>query len=179
MSVFFSSYCILFGAQLWQHKALIYSEAVGGAWQARARWAITLTPNCRQTQPRDEDHKSVSDEPRHSQLICIHPSAGLLSESISTGAETTAAEAGGMSETLTRRRCSVSGIRSDALGVRFASSYCKWMCLGQNVSCLAHCGHDHWLGGLWEKVSDCQYLRKCCDGETKIFKLGLSIFDRQ
>lgn len=119
----FWSYCILFVAQLWQHKALIYSEAVGGARQARARRAITLTSNCRETQPRDGDHKSVSDEPRHSQLICIHSPAGLLSESISTGAETAAG--GGMRETLTRRRCSACGIWSDALGVRFASSYCK------------------------------------------------------
>lgn len=90
---FGGSYCILFVAQLWQHKALIYSEAVGGACRARARRAITLTSNCRETQPRDGDHKSVSDEPRHSQLICIHPPAGLLSESISTGAETAAAAA--------------------------------------------------------------------------------------
>lgn len=92
---FFWSYCILFVAQLWQHKALIYSKAVGGACRARARRAITLTSNCRETQPRDRDHKSVSDEPRHSQLICIHPTAGLLSESISTGAETAAAAAVG------------------------------------------------------------------------------------
>lgn len=157
--VVFSSYCILFVAQLWQHKALIYSEAFGGVCRARARRAITLTSNCRQMQPRDGDHKSVSDEPQHSQLICIHPPAGLLSESISTGAETTAAEAGGMSETLTRRRCSVSGIKSGALWVRFASSYGKLMCLGQNVNCLARGGHDHWLRGLvgngiWVSVFD-------------------------
>lgn len=114
----FSSYCILFEAQLWQHKALIYSEAVGGACRARARRAITLTSNCRQMQPRDGDHKSVSDEPRHSQLICIHPPAGLLSESISTGAETTAAEAGGggadteeMFTECNQVRCSVGSFR--------------------------------------------------------------------
>lgn len=128
--VLFSSFFTLFEARRWQHKAVIYSEVVG---RRVPRRAVTLTSNCRQTQPGDEDHKSVSDEPRHLQLICIQPPCrAIIGKHLvwcwdgggGGGWEMGGGGGGWVSETLTRRRCSVSEIRSDALGVHFASSFC-------------------------------------------------------